>query len=126
MCVHVCKTNNTCIRGCKVTQFYGYTREGDGGPLYDNDCLDHTYFISTQETGFELSMLKKFDAELLIGQVSYKQKATIYNITNGYDDAKKIREVRDCKGQDVHSDKLSGNVSEACRVYFSCLCTQFA
>jgi hypothetical protein len=50
--------------------------------LYDDDWQDHTYFISTQETGFELSMLKKFDVELLIGQMSYKQKATIYNITN--------------------------------------------
>ena len=41
------------IRGCKVTQFYGYTREGDGGALYDNDWLDHTYFISTpcQDSG---------------------------------------------------------------------------
>jgi hypothetical protein len=68
---------------CKVTQFYGYTREGDQqGVLYDDDWQDHTYFISTQETGFELSMLKKFDVELLIGQMSYKQKATIYNITN--------------------------------------------
>ena len=47
------------------------------------------YFLSTQETGFELSMLKKFDAELLIGQLSYKQKADIYNLTKGFDHTKK-------------------------------------
>ena len=40
-------------------------------------------------------MLQKFDVELLIGQVSYKQKASIYNITNGYDDTKKERGTRE-------------------------------
>ena len=56
---------------------------------YDNDWASLKYFISTQETGFELQMLKNYDVELLIGQISYKQKADIYNITNGYDVTKK-------------------------------------
>ena len=43
------------------------------------------YFISTSETGFELKMLSRFDVELLIGQISYKQKADIYNYSNNYD-----------------------------------------
>ena len=47
------------------------------------------YFVSTQETGFEMSMLKRFDLELLIGQLSYKQKADIYNVYEGYDTTKK-------------------------------------
>ena len=34
--------------------------------------------ISSQETAFELNFPRKFDAELLIGQVSYSQKADIY------------------------------------------------
>ena len=36
-------------------------------------------------------MLQKFDAELLIGQVSYKQKAEIiiHNVSHGYDAAKR-------------------------------------
>ena len=34
-------------------------------------------------------MLQKLDAELLIGQISYKQKAEIYNVSNGYDATKK-------------------------------------
>ena len=83
LCVHTCRSlsflnPDILLFRCKVTQFYGYTREGDQqGVLYDDDWQDHTYFISTQETGFELSMLKEFDVELLIGQMSYKQKATI-------------------------------------------------
>ena len=46
--------------------------------------------MSSQETAFELSMLEKYDAELLIGQVSYQQKADIYNYQNGFDDFIKL------------------------------------
>ena len=46
--------------------------------------------MSSQETAFELSMLEKYDAELLIGQVSYQQKADIFNYQNGYDDSIKL------------------------------------
>ena len=59
--------------GCNFTQFYGYSREGDVHQvLYDTDWKQHKYFLSTQETGFEVSFLQKFEVELLIGQVSYK------------------------------------------------------
>ena len=32
-----------------------------------------------------MNMLTKYDAELLIGQISYKQKADIYNYSNRYE-----------------------------------------
>jgi hypothetical protein len=38
-----------------------------------------------------MKMLIQFDAELLIGQLSYKQRAEIYNMVNGCDTAKKTR-----------------------------------
>ena len=47
------------------------------------------YFVSSQEIEFELEMLQRFDVELLVGQISYQQKADIYNISNGYDTTKK-------------------------------------
>ena len=34
-------------------------------------------------------MLHKFDAELLIGQLSYKQRADIYNFSKGYETSRK-------------------------------------
>ena len=46
------------------------------------------YFMSTRETAFEMAMLKQLDAEILIGQLSYKQKSKIYNVVHGYDKAK--------------------------------------
>jgi hypothetical protein len=42
--------------------------------------------MSTRETGFQMELLKKFDAEILIGQVSYKQRADIYNYVFKYDE----------------------------------------
>ena len=36
-----------------------------------------------------MKLLRQLDIELLIGQISYKQKADIYNILNGYDTTKK-------------------------------------
>ena len=47
------------------------------------NCL--SYFISSRETAFEMSMLTKLDADILIGVMSYKQSADIYNYIHGYD-----------------------------------------
>ena len=66
-------------------QYYGYHTIGDEGKLFfDTDWLLLPYFISTQKTAFSMTLLQKYDAELLIDQVSYKQRANIYNYTHGY------------------------------------------
>ncbi len=75
-------------KGCNVVQFYGYHRERDQGLCYDN-WMSLPYFLSSQETGFEMDMLQWFDVELLIGQILYQQKANIYNVFKGYDTTKK-------------------------------------
>ena len=76
-------------KGCKFTQYYGYHNLGNRNIQYNDTWMSLPYFVSSQETGFEMSMLKKFDLELLIGQLSYKQKADIYNVYEGYDTTKK-------------------------------------
>ena len=70
-------------RGCNFRQFYGYHSSGSQ-LLYDQDWDELDYLVSTSETVFEMSMLSAFDVELLIGQISYKQKTDIYNLTNKY------------------------------------------
>ena len=61
-------------------------------------------------------MLQKFDAELLIGQVSYKQKAEIY-VSHGYDAAKKEHKNKSLKSSDSDSTvhEAPTDVSEYCR-----------
>ena len=76
---------------CKLVQFYGFTSSGrHKGFRYDEKWNTLQYLVSSQETAFEISMLAKYDAEILIGQVSYKQKADIYNYHNGYDNTQKL------------------------------------
>ena len=94
-------------KGCKLIQFYGYYRSGGGGGVrYNNDWLSLPYFLSSQETGFELKMLQQFDTQLLIGQISYKQKADIYNVSKAYDTTKKecstIEKNKEERPQPVH------------------------
>ena len=81
-----CQNNR---KGCKLVQFYGYYKAGDGATQYCENWMTLPYFLSSQETGFEMAMLKQFDVELLVGQVSYKQKAYIYNLSKGYDTTQK-------------------------------------
>ncbi len=71
--------------GCNYRQYYGYHSEGSQSvQFYDDDWATVKYFVSSSETAFEMSLLTKFDAEVLIGQISYNQKADIYNYNNGY------------------------------------------
>ena len=70
---------------CTVHQYYRYHTKGNKGELhYDSDWSALPYFVSTQKTAFSMTLLQKYDAELLIGQVSYKQRADIYNFVHGY------------------------------------------
>ncbi|KAJ7380741.1 hypothetical protein OS493_007114 [Desmophyllum pertusum] len=48
--------------------------------------MDNNFFLSTQQTAFSMRLIKNFDTELLIGQISYNQKANIYNAIHGYNE----------------------------------------
>lgn len=65
-------------RLCTCTQFYGYYTSSDS-LIYNEDCTKLNYFMSTRETAITTSLLKRLDAEIVIGQLSYKQRAEIYN-----------------------------------------------
>ena len=67
-----------------------------GSMFYDTNWMT-PYFLSFQETGFEMKMLNDFDVELLIGQISYKQKSDIYNISKGYDTTRKTCTTMEAK-----------------------------
>ena len=69
-------------RICPFIQYYGYYTKG--GPqscavIYNSDWNSLPYFVSSKETAFSMDMLKRLDAEVVIGQLSYKQRSDIYN-----------------------------------------------
>ena len=75
------------FRVCSFKQHYGYSTksvEGTTITSYDDDWKEHIYLVSSTETAFEQIMLERFDIELLLAQISYSQKADIYNNINGY------------------------------------------
>lgn len=82
-----CQNNR---KNCHYTQHYGFHTYGDNGDMiFDTDWDQQPYFMPTSKTAFSLQFLKKFEAELLLGQVSYLQKSTIYNYYNNYEQVKK-------------------------------------
>ena len=76
--------------GCPFTQHYGYHQRGNTSECYyDDNCLELTYFLSSNVTAFQMKIMHSLSAEILLGQLSYKQKAEIYNYLHGYDSSTK-------------------------------------
>ena len=70
--------------GCSLQQHYGYYGVDNKEVIYNSNALELPYFMCSRETGFSVSNLKRLDAECLLGQISYKQSAEIYNDYHGY------------------------------------------
>lgn len=87
-----CKNSH---KGCAFTQHYGYhCFNNDESMIADSNWAELPYFISTSKTGFATAFLQKFDTELLIGQISYKQKADIYNVYHKYEKVQKKKPTK--------------------------------
>ena len=85
--------------GCPFVQHYGHYSTGVQ-MHFDHDWHTLPYFLSTRETAFEMSLLQQLEAEVLIGQLSYKQCAEIYSIKHGCDHA-----LKQLAGKTVHKEQ---------------------
>ena len=65
-------------RACGCTQFYGY-HAVQGVNLFDPNWESLTYFVSSRETAFSMHLMKRFTSQILLGQMSFKQCADVYN-----------------------------------------------
>lgn len=77
-------------RSCGCTQYYGYytarASASSSCEVYFNaDWEVLPYFVSSRETAFSMSALKRFDSGILLGQLSFKQCADIYNHLHHHD-----------------------------------------
>jgi len=90
-------------KGCTFTQHYGFhyfNHHDTSKAVADSNWSELPYFVSTSKSGFAMAFLERFDAELLLGQVSYKQKSDIYNYYHKYERTKKtLSERRKLSGQ---------------------------
>lgn len=70
-------------RTCSFTQYYGYYST-QNQIIFNSDWSSLPFFISSRDTAFSLDILKQLDANIMIGQISFKQQAEIYNYMHGY------------------------------------------
>ena len=89
-----------CNRKCQLTQRYGYYTVGND-KFYDENWDSNEFLLSTSRTAFTLSLLQKFEYEILIAKMSFKEKVDIYNSVHGYV----------CKSAAVPGKEDSGNRS---------------
>ena len=75
--------------GCSFTQHYGFHTSSGSDIVYDTDSLQLPFFLSSHSTAFQTKMLSSLSAEVLLGHISYRQRAEIYNYCYGYDFATK-------------------------------------
>lgn len=66
---------------CRAIQYYGYYTAG-GHVVFNSGWESLQYFSSSRDTFFSLDILQQADAHVLIGQLSFKQQADIYNYSH--------------------------------------------
>jgi len=78
-------------RLCGLKQYYGYYTKGDPTEVhYNADWESLTYFVSSRESVFSMKLLQRFNAEIVFGQLSFKQCADVYNFLHKYDRQRSI------------------------------------
>ena len=70
-------------RTCSFTQYYGYY-SCNNQITFNRDWSSLEYFVSSRDTCFSMELLRQVDGNIMIGILSFKQQADIYNYTNGF------------------------------------------
>lgn len=79
---------------CGFTQYYGYYTTGGSTEVHYNPNWESLpFFVSSRETAFSINLLKRFNAEILLGQLSFKQCADVYNYLHTNQDSQHSRSV---------------------------------
>ena len=100
-------------KGCSFAQHYSYSTNGEESEtIYDEDWQMLPYFVSTHQTAFEMQLLKRLDADILIGQMTYNQSCDMYNYVHRYGvscnvDKETARETDDDERYVLHTSHAS-------------------
>lgn len=70
-------------RTCSFIQYYGYYSI-QGRVFFSPDWKSLPYFFSSHDTAFSMEILNQYEANLLIGHLSFQQQADIYNYLHNY------------------------------------------
>ncbi len=114
-CTHFRKYCHNNWKGCPFTQHYGFHMNGnDSEAVYDSDCLQLPYFVSSHMTVFETKLLHRLTAEMLLGQISYRQRSDIYDYVHGYDSSTKqnAKSTPCVPDEDIHMSRYHAQIHQ--------------
>lgn len=67
-----------CCKKCKLYEHYGFWTHG-GKKYFDGSCLKNKYLLSTEDTAFEMSLLRQCASLLIVGAVAFSTFTASYN-----------------------------------------------
>ena len=77
-----CRMTKHC-RKCKIYEHYGFWT-CDGSKYFDNQCLGKKYLLSTEDTAFDMSLIRQCCSLLVVGAVAFSTFTAAYNRRFGY------------------------------------------
>ena len=77
-----CRFTKQCAT-CKVQEHYRHYKK-EGKRVFDSDCLQYEYLLSSEETAIDMQMMKYLDQEVVQGAFPFLLKAKVYNSVHGY------------------------------------------
>lgn len=84
-------------RVCKIYEHYGYYTI-EGKKHYDLSCLQLPFLLSTEDTAFDMTLLKQCKSMLIVGAVAFATFSASYNRQFGYKSGK----------NEAHEEELQG------------------
>lgn len=88
-----CRMTKHC-RKCKIYEHYGFWT-CDGNKYFDQHCLKNKYLLSTEDTAFDISLIRQCCSLLIVGAVAFSTFTASYNRRFGY--VKRTPETIDCE-----------------------------
>ena len=79
-------------RKCKLHQYYGYCTQ-DRKKLHDQDILAFDFLLSTEDTAFDVQLLKECSNLLIMGAMPLSTYASSYSRRFGYNRTKVDEEL---------------------------------
>ena len=102
-----CRLMKRCGK-CQLYEHYGFWTEG-GLKMFDECFWNKEFLLSTEDTAVDMSVLKYFKHEFVMGATSFKMKAAVYNVFHGYDKGKGLMVCDDGSNEDEEIDCKTEN-----------------
>ncbi|CAB4016880.1 Hypothetical predicted protein [Paramuricea clavata] len=83
-----CRLTKVC-RKCKIYEHYGYWTE-KGSRYFDKDSLELKFLLSSEDTAFDICLLRECSSLLMVGAVPFSTYTASYNRRFGYHKGKVI------------------------------------